>query len=481
MNVHVIVAVGLVVIYVALFAYVAIRARAAREYIEFSLARRELPVALIFASLAATYVGPGFSIGFVGRGFKSGVLFLCIGLAYSAQNILVGLFVAPRLRALRNCQTLGDAIGLKYGRPCHVLAGFISVSVCTFFAAVMVHGGKVILHDMLNLPGWPAVLVIVGSAALYTTSGGLRASVMTDAFQFVAFAILLPMTLLVALAFHFRGGAGALTQQAMEATRLGLGGGNTWLHIAGFFVAFLLGETLIPPYANRALASKTAGASRNSFVLAGLFSVIWFAIMIALGVVARTVVPQTTDEDRVLLTFVRSIMSIEGQAVLLVGLVSIVLSSLDSLLNAGAVVFTQDVIKPLASTTDRTALVVGRGATVGIAAVAAALTPIVPSIVGGLLACYTIWASAVLPALILGLWVRRPRPLAGMLSMGIGTILSIAAVTVLLLQHRNVEEASVVIVPALLVSVLVYVVGHSLGKAGPSMDSRAPITCVSHQ
>jgi SSS family solute:Na+ symporter len=462
MTIHDMIAVGLVALYVLLFAYVAIQARAAREYVEFSLARRELPVALIFASLAATYIGPGFSIGFVGRGFKSGFLFLGIGLAYSLQNILVGLFVAPRLRALSDCHTLGDAIGKKYDRRCHVLAGILSVSVCTFLAAVMAHGGKILLHDMLRMPEWLAVLIIVGAAALYTTSGGLRASIMTDAFQFVAFSTLLPVTLLIALIFHFNGGAGALVQQATEATRSGIES-STPLQIAGLVAAFLLGETLIPPYANRALASKTTGASRSSFVLAGLFSIVWFAIMIALGIVARTIVPETTEEDGVLLALVRSIMSVEGRAILLVGLISVVLSSLDSLLNAGAVVFTQDIVKPLANPTDRTALAVGRGATLTIAAVAAALTPAVPSIVEGLLICYTIWASAVLPALVLGLWLKRPRPLAGLLSMGIGTAVSTVAVTVLLLHRRNVE-ASVIIVPALGVGLLAYAAGHWIGR-----------------
>ena len=86
---HTVLSVALVVGYVVVLTFVAVRARAVREYAEFSLARRALPLALIFGSLCATYVGPGFSIAFVGRGFHSGYLFLLIGLAYSVQNILV--------------------------------------------------------------------------------------------------------------------------------------------------------------------------------------------------------------------------------------------------------------------------------------------------------------------------------------------------------------------------------------------------------
>ena len=70
------ISVAVVLAYVILLTFVALRARTAHEFEEFSLAKRSLPLALVFGSLAATYVGPGFTIGFVGKGFNSGFLFL---------------------------------------------------------------------------------------------------------------------------------------------------------------------------------------------------------------------------------------------------------------------------------------------------------------------------------------------------------------------------------------------------------------------
>jgi SSS family solute:Na+ symporter len=457
---------AVVVAYVGVLTFVAVRARAAREFTEFSLARRALPLALVFGSLAATYVGPGFSIGFVGRGFNSGFLFLAVGLAYSIQNILVGLLVAPRLRGLKDCHTLGDAIGQKYDRRCQILAGIISVSICTFFAAVMAHAGKVVLKDILGLPGWSSVVIVVGVTALYTTFGGLRASVITDAFQFTTFAILLPVTLLLVLMFHLKGGAAAFVKEASAVTSAGYDQASC-VEIFGLLAAFLLGETLIPPYANRALASRTTQISRNGFILAGVFSIFWFTVMIALGVAARSIIPQATGEDHVLLNLVKSTMPTGGYALLLVVSVSVVMSSLDSLLNAGAVAFTQDIIKPLRRSygglRDRAALNIGRCATIVIAGIAAAGTPAVPSILDGLLICYTIWASAILPALIIGLWIKNPRPLAGILSMGVGTLVAMIAVAVLLLFPSAIET-SVIIVPALAAALLAYALGHWIAK-----------------
>ena len=463
--------VAVVIAYGALLSFVAVRARTAREFSEFSLAKRTLPLALVFGSLAATYVGPAFSSGFVGKGFTSGWLFLGIGLAYSAQNILVGLFVAPRLRRLKGCHTLGDAIGQKYDRKCQVLAGVISVGLCAGLAAVVAKPGGDVLTSIFGLPHWSSVIIVVGITALYTTFGGLRASVITDAFQFSAFAILLPITLLWILCFHFNGGAGAFTEQASLATNEGIAA-TPVIEIVALLVAFLLGETLIPPYANRALASKTTRISRNGFVLAGCFSVAWFAVMVALGIVARDVItlpqieamtPEGKEiEDFVLLTLFKSTMPAAGYALLLVVLISIIMSSLDSLLNAGAVAFTQDIVKPHMNLKDKAALSVGRSATIVIALTAAAGAVAVDSIINGLLVCYAIWAPAILPALIIGLWIERPQPLAGILSMGAGSVVAVTLWVTFnfILPGKTETEIARIIIPALAAAVLAYVAGH---------------------
>ena len=449
-------AVVAVVAYLVVLAVVVVRARMAREFVEFSLAGRALPLPLIFASIAAAYVGPGFSIGFVGRGFKSGFLFWGVGLAYALQNILVGILVAPRLRNLEGCHTLGDAIGRKYDRNCQILAGVISVGLCAGFASVMANAGGVVLSNIFGFPKWVSVAIVVVMTASYTTFGGLRTSVITDALQFTVFSILLPVVLLLAVLFHLDGGTATFAEQASAATAAGLSSTST-IEIVGLVAAFLLGETLIPPYANRALASKTTRVSRDGFILAGIFSAVWFMVMISLGVVARSIVPSGTNEDHVLLKLVDSIMPVEGHALLLVVLMSVIMSSLDSLLNAGAVAFAEDVVKPYVKLADRTTLNVGRCATVAIAAISVVGATAVPDIISGLLVCYTIWAPAILPAAVIGLWAKRPRPLAGILSMCVGTLV---AVTFQFLLPSAIKVPA--IIPALGSAILAYILGHWL-------------------
>jgi SSS family solute:Na+ symporter len=374
------------------------------------------------------------------------------------QNILVGVFVAPRLRALEDCYTLGDVFRLRYNRACQIIAGIISVALCAGFATIMAHAGGLVIRNVLNLPPWSSVLLVAAVTALYTTSGGLRASVITDAFQFAAFALLLPLVLLLILVNHLDGGMAAFVEQAAETTMIGVKS-LSWLELLGLVTAFFLGETLIPPYANRALASQTTRVSRNGFVLAGVFSIIWFVVMISLGIAAHGLIASDTSKDMVLLSLVRETIPTEGYALLLIVIVSIIMSSLDSLLNAGAVVFTQDIVRPLRRLSDGAALSIGRFATVAIAAAAAAGALLVPDTITGLIRCYTVWAPSILPALVLGLWLKRPRPLAGILAMVTGGLVA-------LLFHFVVVDKTraTAILPALAAALAAYAIGHLIGR-----------------
>ncbi len=456
-----VISVTVVIAYVIILTFVALRARTAHEFEEFSLAKRSLPLALVFGSLAATYVGPGFTIGFVGKGFNSGYLFLAIGLAYAIQNILVGFIVAPKLRELKNCHTLGEAIGQKYDKRSQVIAGIISVGLCVGFSAVMAKAGGSILNNVLHLPKWSAVAIIVGFTTLYTTFGGLRASVITDAFQFTAFATLLPITLLLVFMYNLKGGSTEFFNKAYEATAEGFDS-TSIIKIIGLVIALLLGETLIPPYANRALASKSTKVSRNGFILAGIFSIFWFMVMVSLGIMARGIIPADTPEDDVIFNLVHKVMPASGYALLLVVLISVVMSSLDSLLNAGAVSFTQDIVRPFLNLTNGNSLNTGRFATVAIAIIAAISALMVENIINGLLTCYAVWTPAILPSLILGLWIKNPKPLAGILSMSIGAAVSVTLWIVFIFVLKRSADFALpsVIIPGLAFSILAYFIGH---------------------
>ena len=441
----------------AVFAYFT---RRTRSFSEFSVGNRRVPAMMIFASLAATIIGPGFSVGFTGKGYTSGYLFYFLALTYGLQTVLVGLFFAPRLTQFKDCHTIGDVMHHRYGRLTHLLTGIVSVGLCIGFTAVM---GKIAGELLHSITGWPlfaSIATVTMFTAVYTFTGGVRAVIATDAMHFTWYTLVIPAMLLTAF-FRSPHPTQQIAAQASELTAAGFSSLNG-MQILGVMVSFLLGETLIPPYTNRALAARTEAASRRGFVAAGLFCAVWLAIVASLGICAHQFLPANTPSDDVFLALGKLLLPTGVFGLLLAAIIAIVMSSQESVLNSATVALVRDIISINRPLDDRRALQLGRMGTLVIAAISVFVSVYSPSIIDGLLICYSIWAPSVLLPFLIALYRQRTVPMAGWLSMASGGITSI------LWQTLLKEPAGVpAILAGLAMSVLGYVVGHAIGAGRP--------------
>jgi len=414
---------AVIAIYFGLIGIFAFYTRRTKSFAEFSVARHSIPATMIFASMCASYIGPGFAVGMTSKGYVSGYLFYFMAMAFVVQTILVGIFIAPRLSSrFRDCHTIGDVMARCYGPVAHLLAGIVSVGLCIGFCAIMAKIGGSMLHA---ITGWDLMLciaLITGATALYTMTGGIRASIATDALQFGLFSIIIPVLLLMAV---FKSpDAGEVWLRAKALTQQGFGG-MSMIQIAAVLLSFLLGETLIPPYANRALAAKGESESRRGFIFAGGFGVIWLAIVITLGVFGHQFVPAGTAPDNVFLAMGGALLPSGAFGFLLAAMIAIVMSSQDSVINAGAVSVVRDVIGFKKEMPDRSSLLTGRASTLIIAVLAAVVARYSPGIIEGLLILYSIWAPALLLPLLFGLFRRKVIHAAGVSAMLAGGLSSI--------------------------------------------------------
>jgi SSS family solute:Na+ symporter len=227
----------------------------------------------------------------------------------------------------------------------------------------------------------------------------------------------------------------------------------------------MLGEALIPPYANRALAAKTSNASRNGFILAGLFCLAWLAMVAFLGVAAHSYLPQATAGDNVFIDIGRKLLPSGLFGLLFATIIALVMSSQESVLNSAAVAFTSDIVAPIGKLSDRVDLIVAKLATLISAGIAIYAAQFAPSIIDGLLLVYSIWAPSIIVPLVAGLFVRRTRPFAGWFSMLAGGGSSI-------LWQGGIGGAHAVpsILVGLLVALVAYAMGHILGHPIPEVE-----------
>ena len=427
--------------------------RRVRGFADYSVANRQVPVSMVFASMAATYIGPGFSVGIAGKAYSLGYLFFALPLFFVIQTLFVGAFLAKRMHSFTNCHSVGDIIGEKYGTSSQFVAGIVSVGLSVGFAAIMAKVGGGMLAQATGLPFILSIAIVTGTGVIYTYTGGLKSVIATEAFQFSIFSIAFPIVLLSCVAhpsFHFSDAEA----KAVEVTMSGITTMSP-MQLFGIAISFLLGEMLIPPYTNRVLASGDKDIASKGFLMAGMFGVVWLGIVVALGLVGSVLLPAGTPEDEVFSKLVVNYAPHGLIGLVVVALIAIVMSSQESVLNAGAVAFTRDIVKNVHRLEDRQALWLTKGFTflAGVAAIIFAINA--PSIIDGLLIMYSIWAPTVLVPLIAGLYLKNTAGAAGLLSMLVGGGSSLA---------WRISLGEPYGVPSILVglgaSVIIYAVAH---------------------
>ena len=413
-----------IVVYFLALVLFGVIVRRIRNFGDYAVGGRSIPGVMIFASLSATYIGPGYTMGFASKGFASGWLFFFVALAFTAQTVLTALFIAPRLHGFKNCYTVGDVIGHAHGRSAHLVSGIISTLLCIGFAAIMAKVGGLVLQATTGLPLLAAVFIVTGVGVIYCYTGGIKSVIATEAIQFAIFAIAIPVLLWFAI---IKGGVnlGGTETKGWSQMQAAIGG-MTPLEVVGIFMAFFLGETLIPPYANRALAASSPETARSGFLAGAIYSAIWFSMVVGLGVVASVVIPDVKPDDAFMALAVKFLPhGLLG--ILVVAIAAIIMSSQESVLNAGAVSFTRDIRDVLSdsSLTDEHRLSLSRLSTLVMGTMAAVLAYFAPSIIDGLLIIYSIWAPSVLPVFLIAILVRKPVRSAGTAAMVAGAAASL--------------------------------------------------------
>ena len=335
----------IVVIYLLAILVVGLWAgREVKSLSQFSVAGRSFKSMVIFATLSASFIGGGFSMGNAEKVFLFGIVNIFALWGFSLKELLVARYIAPRMNAYQSAISVGDMMGMHYGNAAKVITGVFSVMVCAGILGAQVGSIGYIFNVFLGMKQIYGILIGCGIVITYSTFGGMRSVIYTDIIQFIVLSVGIPLTLIFGVIKV--GGITALTA-AVPADHFAFPGGyGTTLAFVSLFLTFVLGETLVPPYVQRLLLSKNTRHTRNGTLWSGLFSIPFFAVTGAIGLVALALKPDL-DPNLSMPFVINEVLPAGLRGVVMAGVISIVMSSADSFLNAASVSFTNDVLGPL--------------------------------------------------------------------------------------------------------------------------------------
>jgi SSS family solute:Na+ symporter len=399
--------------------------RGIRTFAEFSVADRSYSSLVIFATLAASFIGGGFSIGNAEKVFAFGVANIVALWGFSLKEILVARYVAPRVIHFPDFVSVGDIMERPYGKIGRLASGLFAVLLCAGILGAQIGAMGKIFQVFLGFdPVW-GILIGIGIVIAYSTVGGIKAVVLTDIVQFLVLSLAIPLTLF--LGIQHVGGLGQISSAVPASHFAVLGDNHTAWTFVSLFLTFLLGETLVPPYVQRLFVGKTAKEAARGTLYSGLFSIPFFAVTGAIGLVALTLKPDL-DPTLAMPFVVHEVLPVGLKGIVVAGIISIVMSSADSFLNSASVSFVNDLLVPMgrAPRTESGRLRVAKIVNFLVGTIALVFALSIHSILDILIYAYNFWAPIILvplAAALFGVKATEKTFLAGAVGGVMGVLL----------------------------------------------------------
>ncbi|NJR64531.1 MAG: Na+/proline symporter [Leptolyngbyaceae cyanobacterium CRU_2_3] len=311
---------------------------------EFMVSRNRFGTGMSLATIVASAMGVWilFSPPQVGATSGiAGIIGYCIG---SAMPLVLFTQVGPRIRHLMpKGHSLNEFVLYRFGNAMYVLTlGIIVFYMFIYLAAELTAIAKAV-QILADVPlGWTALLVITATF-IYTTYGGLGASIFTDAIQF---AVMLPLLLIsfgVALAALGGWGNAFAPVQIQAPQLLDLGYGDGIKFGVTLMIAIVAAEMFNQSNWQRIYACRNDQAVQRSF-LGGALAVL--PIILISGGLGLLAAHFGFNDDRAFFSLLKQLaLPLWFTLVVLVLALALVMSTISALLNGIASVFTIDLMR----------------------------------------------------------------------------------------------------------------------------------------
>ena len=351
------------------------------------LAGRSLKWYSIGLTMWGTNVGPSMLIASASIGYTTGVVAGNFGWYAFPFIFLLAVVFAPRyLKA--DIQTLPEFMGKRFGQSTrNILAWYTTATILISWLALTLFAGGILVGQILDLPLWLSVIILVLIAGFFTIAGGLEAIAYTNVFQMVLLIVVSGALTIVGV---MKAGGPVAVFEAAPAEYWNLllpmdDPNYPWLAIAlGYPVMGVWFWCTDQSMVQSVLGAKNLKQGQMGANFTGWLKIFDVALFIIPGIVCFILFPDLADPDEAYMTMVTRLFPAGMTGLVMAVLIAALVSTIDSALNSLSTVFTMDIyvknFKPDASQKD--IVRIGRIVTVLGALIAIVMTLGIESIKG---------------------------------------------------------------------------------------------------
>lgn len=428
-------------------------------------------------TLTATYTSASSFIGGPGIAYSVGLSWVLIAVTQVPTVFLALGILGKKLAIISrriNAVTVTDYLSKRYKSSVVVIAA--SIALVIFFIVTMVAqfiGGAVLFQTITGYSYIIGLILFGTIVIIYTTIGGFKAVVTTDTLQGV---IMIVGTVLIICCIIKAGGGmeaiSATLNQVNPAWATPLSGGHfSKGYIMSFWVLVGVGTLGLPQNTVRAMGFKDTKSMHDAMIYGTVvFFILMFGMVLA-GVLSRAILPDTiANSDIVIPTLVLKIMHPVAAGLFLAAPLAAVMSTVSSMLILTSAAIIKDIymnyiMKGDAKESDPvfekkiSFMSICATAVIGVIVFALSIQP------PDLLTFINLFAFGGLEAaffcpVVFGLYWKKANAMGSIMSMisGVGSF-------IVFYITKFAPWGLQPIVPALVVSMIAFVIGGYIGKA----------------
>jgi Na+/proline symporter len=329
------------------------------------------------------------------------------------------VFAAPLWK--RKLLTIADLFRERYSVGVERFAVLLMVPTSLFWSAAQMRAFGQVFDAVSDMGMQRGVFLGAAVAIIYTASGGLRADVVTDLFQ--GAVIIVGLVVVTALALGEAGGfVEAMRNVEPQRWRLGEEGAGIF-DLLEIWAVPVCGSVVAQELISRVIAARSPGVARRASLVGGVLYVAVGLMPVLIGLVAYRLMPGLEDPEQVLPLVARRYLHGVWEVIFLGGLVSAILSTVDSTLLAAAALVSHNIILPLRGGLSEGAKVnLARFCVVVGGALSALLAVQSDSIHGLVQSASSFGSSGIFVVVVFGLFTRKGSVVAAHAALAAGTV-----------------------------------------------------------
>lgn len=341
-----------------------------KSSLDYFLAGKSLPWWAVGASLIAANISAEQFIGVSGSGYAIGLAMASYEWTAAVALIVIGKYFLP-VFLQKNIYTMPQFLEYRFDtRVKTVLAVFWILLYIFIYLTSVLYLGALFLRTAFGLELIYGILFLAAFSALYSIYGGYKAVALTDVIQVLFLVGGGILTTILALDY-FAGGTGILNGFARLMSEVpdkfhmiihkgthfipdGQGGlKDAWMDLPGLSV--LIGGLWIGHFAywgcnqyiiQKAMAAKNLGEARKGLIFAGYLKILMPLIVVIPGIIAFALHADLAKSDEAYPWLLHHFIPSGLRGLAAAALVAAIVSSLSSMTNSTATMFSLDIYKP---------------------------------------------------------------------------------------------------------------------------------------